>query len=148
MKKFILSSLVAILALAAQAQNVQLHYDFGRDIYSDEEAGRQKLTLTLEQFKADRFGSWYYFVDFDLSRKFMEGAYTEISRALNFWKNSNMKNWSLHAEYNGGIYASYPINNAWLFGVEYFMHDKSFKNVLTLEALYKTIRKTDQNVPM
>lgn len=59
-----------------------------------------------------------------------------------------MKNWSLHAEYNGGIYASYPINNAWLFGVEYFMHDKSFKNVLTLEALYKTIRKTDQNVPM
>ena len=65
MKKVILSSLVAIFALAAQAQNVQLHYDFGRNIYSDEEAGRQKVTLTLEQFKADRFGSWYYFVDFD-----------------------------------------------------------------------------------
>lgn len=64
MKKVILSSLVAIFALAAQAQNVQLHYDFGRNIYSDEEAGRQKVTLTLEQFKADRFGSWYYFVDF------------------------------------------------------------------------------------
>ena len=28
------------------------------------------------------------------------------------------------------------------------MHDKSFKNTLTLQALYKTIRKTDQNVPM
>lgn len=44
MKKVILSSLVAIFALAAQAQNVQLHYDFGRNIYSDEEAGRQKVT--------------------------------------------------------------------------------------------------------
>ena len=51
-------------------------------------------------------------------------------------------------EYNGGITKNYPINNAWLFGVEYFMHDKSFKNTLTLQALYKTIRKTDQNVPM
>ena len=76
------------------------------------------------------------------------GTYTEISRALNFWQNSKLKNLSLHAEYNGGIYKDYPINNAWLFGVEYFMHDKSFKNTLTLQALYKTIRKTDQNVPM
>ena len=59
-----------------------------------------------------------------------------------------MKNWSLHVEYNGGITKNYPINNAWLFGVEYFIHDKSFKNTLTLQALYKTIRKTDQNVPM
>ena len=76
------------------------------------------------------------------------GTYTEISRALNFWQNTKLKNLSLHVEYNGGIYKDYPINNAWLFGVEYFMHDKSFKNTLTLQALYKTIRKTDQNVPM
>ena len=99
MKKVILSSLVAIFALAAQAQNVQLHYDFGRNIYSDEEAGRQKVTLTLEQFKADRFGSWYYFVDFDLSRKFMEAAYTEISREFNLGKGSPF---AAHIEYNGG----------------------------------------------
>ena len=143
--------LVAVLFSAkAKAQtNAQVLYDFGSD--------RKFVTLTLEMFKQDKWGSTYFFVDHDFNYDKVTGAehniaqggtYTEISRALNFWKNSNMKNWSLHAEYNGGIYASYPINNAWLFGVEYFMHDKSFKNVLTLEALYKTIRKTDQNVPM
>lgn len=59
-----------------------------------------------------------------------------------------MKNWSLHAEYNGGITKNYPINNAWLFGAEYLLHDRTFSNTLTLELLYKTIRQTDQNVPM
>ena len=143
--------LVAVLFSAkAKAQtNAQVLYDFGSD--------RKFVTLTLEMFKQDKWGSTYFFVDHDFNYDKVTGAehniaqggtYTEISRALNFWKNSSLKNWSLHAEYNGGIYASYPINNAWLFGVEYFMHDKSFKNVLTLEALYKTIRKTDQNVPM
>lgn len=143
--------LVAVLFSAkAKAQtNAQVLYDFSSD--------RKFVTLTLEMFKQDKWGSTYFFVDHDFNYDKVTGAehniaqggtYTEISRALNFWKNSNMKNWSIHAEYNGGIYASYPINNAWLFGVEYFMHDKSFKNVLTLEALYKTIRKTDQNVPM
>lgn len=59
-----------------------------------------------------------------------------------------MKNWSLHVEYNGGITKNYPINNAWLFGVEYLIHDATYKNTLNLDVLYKTIRKTDQNVPM
>ena len=65
---------------AAVAQNIQLHYDFGRNIYTGEEAGRQKVTVTLEQFKADKWGSWFYFVDVDMSRHFTESAYTEISR--------------------------------------------------------------------
>lgn len=129
--------------------NAQVLYDFGSD--------REFVTLTLEMFKQDNWGSTYFFVDHDFNYDKMipgsknvaqGGTYTEISRALNFWKNSSLKNWSLHAEYNGGITKNYPINNAWLFGVEYFMHDKTFKNVLTLEALYKTIRATDSNVPM
>ena len=56
-----------LAALCAQAQDIQVHYDFGRNLYSDTEAGRQKVTVTLEQFKADKLGSWYYFVDIDLS---------------------------------------------------------------------------------
>ena len=51
-------------------------------------------------------------------------------------------------EHNAGITKNYPINNAWLFGVEYLVHDKNYKNTLTLDALYKTIRQTDQNVPL
>ena len=76
MKKFIFASLMAIGALSAQAQNIQLHYDFGRSIYSNEEAGRPKVTVTLEQFKADEWGSWFYFVDIDMSRHFTESGCT------------------------------------------------------------------------
>ena len=144
-------TIAALLASTfAKAQtNAQLFYDFGSD--------RKYATLTLEMFKQDKWGSTYFFVDHDFNYDKMVvgsqniaqgGTYTEISRAFNFWQNSSLKNWSLHAEYNGGITRNYPINNAWLFGVEYFIHDKSFKNTLTLQALYKTIRKTHQNVPM
>ena len=150
MKKslFIIAALM-VGTLAKAQTNAQILYDFGSD--------RKFVTLTLEMFKADKWGSTYFFVDHDFNYDKMVvdskniaqgGTYTEISRALNFWQNSKMKNWSLHVEYNGGITKNYPINNAWLFGVEYFIHDKSFKNTLTLQALYKTIRQTDQNVPM
>lgn len=142
--------LATLFTVKAKAQtNAQVLYDFGSD--------RKFVTLTLEMFKQDKWGSTYFFVDHDFNydkvtdskhNVSLGGTYTEVSRALNFWQNSSLKNWSLHVEYNGGIYASYPINNAWLFGVEYFMHDKAFKNTLTLEALYKTIRKKGQNVPM
>ena len=54
MKKIILSALLILAAISMNAQDIQLHYDFGRSLYSDEEAGRQKLTMTLEQFKADQ----------------------------------------------------------------------------------------------
>lgn len=149
------SMAVAVAALLlgtakANAQvNAQVLYDFGSD--------REFVTLTLEMFKQDKWGSTYFFVDHDFNYDKMVvgsknisqgGTYTEISRALNFWKNTQLKNWNLHVEYNGGITKNYPINNAWLFGLEYFIHDKTFRNTLTLEALYKTIRSTDQRVPM
>ena len=146
---FLMIATLLVSGFAKAQTNAQVLYDFGSD--------RKFVTLTLEMFKQDKWGNTYFFVDHDFNYDKMDtnspnvaqgGTYTEISRALNFWQNSPMKNWSLHVEYNGGITRNYPINNAWLFGVEYFMHDKSFKNTLTLQALYKTIRKTDQNVPM
>ncbi len=136
-------------AKAAAQVNAQVLYDFGSD--------RQFVTLTLEMFKQDKWGSTYFFVDHDFNYDKMVvgskniaqgGTYTEISRALNFWKDTPLRNWSLHVEYNGGITKNYPINNAWLFGAEYLIHDKTFRNTLTLEALYKTIRSTGQNVPL
>ena len=145
----LLAALV-LLPLKAKAQvNAQILYDFGSD--------RKYVTLTLEMFKQDKWGSTYFFVDHDFNYDKMVtesknvslgGTYTEISRALNFWHQSALKNLSLHVEYNGGITKNYPINNAWLFGVEYFIHDKKFKNTLNLELLYKTIRQKEQNVPM
>ena len=98
MKKIFMMALMAVAALSVNAQNIQLHYDFGRNIYPDQEAGRQKVTITLEQFKADKWGSWFYFVDVDMSRHFTESAYTEISREFNLgrespsaWQHRNFK---------------------------------------------------------
>ena len=101
MKKLFSIALMAIVALTVQAQNVQVHYDFGRNIYGDEQPDRQKVTVTLEQFKADDWGSWFYFVDIDLSRKFLRSAYTEISREFNLGTNSPF---AAHVEYDGGLY--------------------------------------------
>ena len=145
---FVLVALFLFCGYAKAQTNAQVFYDFGSD--------RKFVTLTLEMFKGDKWGSTYFFVDHDFNyddhvegpNLAQGGTYTEISRALNFWQNSKMKDFSLHVEYNGGITRSYPINNAWLFGVEYLIHDKTYNNTLTLQALYKTIRKQHSNVPM
>ena len=145
---FVLVALLLFCEYAKAQTNAQVFYDFGSD--------RKFVTLTLEMFKGDKWGSTYFFVDHDFNyddhvegpNLAQGGTYTEISRALNFWQNSKMKDFSLHVEYNGGITRSYPINNAWLFGVEYLIHDKTYHNTLTLQALYKTIRKQHSNVPM
>lgn len=100
--------------------NAQLFYDFGSD--------RKFVTLTLEMFKADKWGNTYFFVDHDFnyddhvegSNLAPGGSYLEIARCINLWQESALKNFSLQVEYNGGITRSYPINNAWLFGVDYF----------------------------
>ena len=112
MKKLMTIALMAVAALTANAQDIQLHYDFGRNIYPDEEDGRQKVTVTVEQFKADNWGSWFYFVDLDLSRKFFRSAYTEISREFKFKKTSPF---ALHLEYDGGLgyFKSYEYTNAY-----------------------------------
>lgn len=109
----LLAALLTVTAKVKAQTNAQILYDFGSD--------RKYVTLTLEMFKQDKWGSTYFFVDHDFNYDKMVvgsknisqgGTYTEISRALNFWKNTQMRNWSLHAEYNGGITKNYPINNA------------------------------------
>ena len=58
------------------AQNLQLHYDFGKE--------RKFFTATLEMFKPDTLGSTFWFVDFDFNfpgnPRSMSAAYWEISR--------------------------------------------------------------------
>ena len=152
MRKLHIALLLGLLTLAgiAKAQtNIQEMYDFNR----------QQLTTTLEMFKADNWGSTFFFVD--IYHHFDESTptdfYTEIARSLNFWKGTTLKDFSLHAEWNGGCgiynlgqlgYGGYPVNNAWLFGAEYFLHSQDYNNTLTLEVLYKTIRGINSDVPL
>ena len=131
---------MAVAALTVGAQNIQLHYDFGRNIYPDEEDGRQKVTVTLEQFKADNLGSWYYFVDLDLSRKFFKSAYTEISREFNLGTGSPF---AAHIEYDGGLSeAAGSFQQAALAGAAYNGHNADFSKTWSVQLLYKRYFKS------
>lgn len=138
MKKLLFSGLLAVAALTAQAQNVQLHYDLGRNLYPDEEAGRQKVTMTLEQFKADKWGSWFYFVDVDFSRKFVEGAYTEISREFSIGK----KGFAAHVEYDGGLNRFGSFQQSALLGGAWNGHNADFSTTYSVQLMYKRFFKS------
>lgn len=126
--------LLTTLGAAAQV-NIQEMYDFGR---------RHPIT-TVEMYKSDDWGGTYLFTDIYHTADFYPtNSYTEIARSLNFWNNTKMADWSLHAEWNGGLCAVgnnvCGINNAWLFGFEYLMHSADFGRTLTFQVLYKNIR--------
>ena len=143
MKKVLLIALL-FLSLPIMAQNVQLHYDFGRSLYNDldktaESNGRAALTTTVEMFRPDKFGSTFFFVDMDYN-KGVSGAYWEISRELNFWQQSKMNWLSVHVEYNGGlnnVVGSY--DDAFLAGLTYSGHSKDYSKTWSLSVMYKHI---------
>lgn len=138
MKKIFCLAMMAVAAMGVSAQNIQVHYDFGRNIYPDQEDGRQKVTVTLEQFKADQWGSWYYFVDVDLTNKFTEGAYTEISREFNIGK----KGFAAHVEYDGGLNKSGSFQQAALLGGAYNGHNADFSKTWSVQLMYKRFFKS------
>jgi hypothetical protein len=135
MKKVLVAFLV-FFAFAANAQtNLQLHYDLGQ--------GRKYFTSTLEMFKPDKWGNTFFFVDYNYSYGTLKSpseTYFEIARCLKFWNGPL----SAHVEYNGGLGGntgySYSINNAWLAGIDYGWHDKSFNKFLNFKVLYKNIQ--------
>lgn len=135
MKKVIVTLFAVMVASVASlsAQNLQLHYDFGRHIY-DAEDGRQVATITSELFKADGLGSWYYFIDLDLDKQGTVSAYTEISREFNLMKGGP---WAAHVEFNGGLNTFGAFQPAALAGVAYNGHNDDFSFTWSVQALYK-----------
>lgn len=143
MKKFLLL-IMLVGALSAKAQNIQLHYDFGRHAYkslnsSDKSMARPALTSTVEMFRPDKGGSTFFFVDMDYNQG-VRGAYWEIARELNFWQNSKVNWLSAHIEYNGGLdRISKSYDDAFLFGATYSGHSKDFSKTWSITASYKLI---------
>ena len=153
MKKLILSAAILLCGLTAFAQgstNFQILYDFGR----------KHFTTTLEGFYNDKWGNTFFFIDYDYN--YREGktvvspnnTYFEIARCLNFWQNTALAPLSLQVEYNGGfgtgdnMLFSFPVNSAFLTGVDYFIHNENFNNTLNLKLLYKHFIHLDSKVPM
>jgi hypothetical protein len=102
--------------------------------------------ITLEHFSQDKYGTTYFFTDFELNE--LKGspslALTKIMRTFTI-KNQ----WSAHIEYNGGLFLSpafsAPISNAYLIGIDYFIHSKDFSKTLNLKANYKYIAIPDES---
>ena len=157
MKKLILTAAVLLCALTAFGQtNFQTFYDFGR----------KHFTTTLEGFHTDNWGNTFFFVDYDYNNHNAKGTwispsntYFEIARCLNFWQNSALAPLSLQIEYNGGFGlandapsygtgSGFPVNHAFLFGVDYFIHSGDFNNTLNFKLLYKQFIDLYSKIPM
>ena len=160
MKKLLslLAASVCFVTAYAVDANIQIYYDFGSNGTACANQRSNRVTTTVELFHPDAWGSTFFFVDIDYSiNKSSEnpqdpknspfGTYWEITRSLNFWKQTKAQDLSLHVEYNGGlgifggkvVQGGYGINHAALVGPEYFLHTKDFKNTFTLQLLFKYI---------
>ena len=151
---------VAALALGVTVHaqtNFQTFYDFGR----------KHFTTTLEGFHQDNWGNTFFFIDYDYNNKdgnrviSPNNTYFEIARCLNFWGDTALAPLSLQVEYNGGFgtwgnlngvpgvgYGAFPVNSAFLFGVDWFLHSGDFNNTLNLKLLYKKFVGLHCKVPM
>lgn len=126
--------LFILTASVVRGQNIQLHYDFGKN--------RNYFTSTVEMFKPDKWGNTFFFIDINYgygSYKSPSESYFEIARCFKFREGPL----SAQIEYNGGLGGnsgySYAINNAWLLGIDYGIHNAGFSKTLNLKALYKYI---------
>ena len=137
MKRF-LSLLLSMVPLLASAQNIQLHYDLGRRIYPSQQGDRPNVTMTLEQFKADKWGSWFYFVDVDFSRKFTEAAYTEVAREFSIGKGGL----AAHVEYDGGLNKEGSFQQAMLVGAAWNGASADFSKTYGVQVMYKRYFKS------
>lgn len=113
----------------AMAQNIQLHYDFGRALYNELNT-RARLTTTVEMFKPDKWGSTFFFVDMDYADNEIKSAYWEIARELKFWESPL----SIHIEYDGGLNF---IKDAYLLGFTYSWNNQDFSKGFTITPMYK-----------
>lgn len=138
MKKTLLTTVLFLAAMAVSAQNIQLHYDFGRHINKGDIHERQDVTLTYEMFKADKLGSWYFFIDGDLGQNGFIGAYTELSREFTFAKASETSSLAAHVEFDGGLSkAAGSFQSALLVGPAWNGHSKDWSKTYSVQLMYK-----------
>ncbi|MBF1070878.1 MAG: DUF5020 family protein [Prevotellaceae bacterium] len=129
--------LLAPFARPAQAQNIQLHYDFGRQLYAKDQPTRPRWTTTVEQFRPDRWGNTFYFIDMNYANEGVESAYWEISREFSLGKTP----FAAHIEYDGGLSNKFSYNNAYLVGVTYAWNAPSHNAGFTITPMYKYLAK-------
>ena len=135
-KLFLLAAFLLTAGVAAQAQNIQFHYDFGSYLYQDQRvpgAERPNLTTTVEMFRPDKWGNTFFFVDMNYREKGINLAYWEISREF---KLSNTP-FLAHVEYNGGLTNGFSFNHNYLAGITYAWNRPDFQAGFTVTPMFK-----------
>ena len=117
--RIILFILLNGLSLFLSAQNIQLHYDFGK--YEDGTI-RNYLVGTFEMYRPDSLGYTFMFIDFEFNStdrpSGVSSGYFEISREFYmpwFRNNAALKNIGVHLEYNDGSFI-FPVDDSMTFG--------------------------------
>lgn len=142
MKKLMLSAAMLLATACTFAQvNVQLHYDLGRNI-NDQLPTRQKVTSTVEMFKADKLGNTFFFIDFDYYSDGVGSAYGEFSREFTV-KELTSSSVAAHIEYDGGLNVGSKFQPAALVGPAWNWHNADFSTTFSLQALFKQFFKQD-----
>jgi len=119
----------------ACAQNLQLHYNTGKD--------RGYFNHTLEMFKPDTFGSTFLFVDLDYNmagNKTMSLGYFEIARYITL-PIGNRK-LDVTVQFNDGVdYFIGPLGQAWLAGLSYPLRIGNFE--IKADVLYRAAQGSE-----
>ncbi len=125
MRKIFIVLVILMSVKTVSAQNIQVLYDLNKN--------REYVTTTVEFFKPDKWGSTFFFVDFDFNAvgDNVGAAYFEIARELKFWEGPI----SYHTEYNGGTMAG----NMWLNGATYSWNKDDFSKGFSFTAMHKYI---------
>ena len=127
MMKHILIVIFIILSSEVYCQNLQIHYDYGKD--------RNFFTTTFEMFNPDDYGSTFWFIDFDFNQKgnkSISKAYLEIARYIKI----EGCNWfEPTIQYNDGIADWGRLGPIWLGGIKRGFDLEYFK--FNTELLYR-----------
>ena len=137
MKRLVFLFCLVLSVTTLAAQNIQLHYDFGRGLYNELE-GRPLITSTAEHFIPDSWGNTFFFIDMNYTKSGIASAYGEIFRQISFSPKCPI---NLHLEYNGGVIKGADLNNAYLVGGTYNLNSKDFSKGISFSALYKYLQK-------
>ncbi len=151
LRALVLSSL-SLFAAPAMGQNIQLHYDLGRNLYPNVQRDRAAMTMTVEQQSRDRFGDTFYFVDMTFLQQGAVSANWKFMRNLRFWQGPL----SWHVRYDGGLRfinanapkplgsAAISLPDAYMTGITYTYLSPQRRTMLSLTPLYKYIHGINQ----
>lgn len=151
-KRALFVGLLVVLNQIMSAQNIQVHYDFGRHVYPVVQDGRPAITATVEQKGADKYGDTFYFVDMNFQSAGAVQANWKFLRNIRLWKAPI----SWHVRYDGGLKflrANTPdpsgtpaviLKDAFFTGATYHYFSPDRRLMLNLIGAYKYIKGHSQ----